>query len=186
MVKVEEAFEEIPRVYFLPPEVKSQAGYDSALPIGYGQTNSQPTTVRMMLDWLKVDEGNKILDVGSGSGWSSALLSHLTGPTGRVIAVEKVPQLVEFGRNNCQKLGIKNVVFHQAGDKFGYEDEAPYDRILVSASASKMPKELFTQLKPGGRMVVPVKYSIYVVTKDKVGKIKQVEDHGFIFVPLVD
>ena len=138
-----------------------------------------------MLEWLDVQPGNNILDVGSGSGWTTALLAYLTGPAGKVIAVEKVPELVEFGSSNCHKLGIKNVEFHQAGNKFGYEQKAPYDRILASASASKMPQELITQLKPGGRLVVPVKYSVFVVTKDKNGKVGQTEYPGFAFVPLI-
>ncbi len=93
---LEAAFQAAPRHNFLPPEVTDQTAVDMPLPIGFGQTNSQPSTVALMLDWLQVKPGQKVLDVGSGSGWSTALLSHLTGPKGRVTAVERVPELCRY------------------------------------------------------------------------------------------
>lgn len=115
MSKLDAAFAATPRGNFLPESERSQAGWDMALPIGYGQTNSQPLTVRLMLEWLEVQEGQKVLDVGSGSGWTTALLACLVGETGRVIAVEKVPELVEFGQENCRRIGVDNAEFHAAG-----------------------------------------------------------------------
>lgn len=182
---IDEAFQIAKRRAFLPEEVADQAELDVPLPIGFGQTNSQPTTVAMMLDWLDVEHGQKILDIGSGSGWTSALLSYLAGEEGEIHAVEIVPELVEFGRENCARLGIKNVRFHQAGKRYGWPKSAPYDRILVSAAADRMPEELFDQLKPDGKLVVPVKGSVWVVEKDEQGNITKSEKPGFMFVPLV-
>lgn len=185
MNKVSQALIEIPRKNFLPDDVASEAEFDQPLPIGYNQTNSQPTTVRMMLEWLDPLPGNKVLDVGSGSGWTTALLAWLVGPKGRVYAVEKVPELVKFGRGNCRRVGIRNVKFYEAGITYGLSKCAPYDRILVSAAANSIPRDLIGQLAPGGKMVLPVQNSVFVVTKDKKGDIKEQEHYGFAFVPLV-
>ena len=185
MDRVQKAFEVVNRDNFLPENVRFSAQHDSPLPIGYGQTNSQPSTVRMMLEWLDVKPGNIVLDVGSGSGWSTALLAHIVGPKGFVYAVERVPELVKYGRFNCQKAGIKNVQFHQAGKKFGLPQFAPYDRILVSAAAAKLPKELIEQLKIGGKLVVPVRYDILVIDKTRDNAFDTTTQSGFIFVPLI-
>jgi protein-L-isoaspartate(D-aspartate) O-methyltransferase len=182
---IDSAFRAVPRQDFLPDNMRESAVLDTALPIGFGQTNSQPSTVAMMLDWLDVEPNNKILDVGSGSGWTSALLSHLTGKKGKVIAVEIVPELVRFGRDNCSKLGIKNAAFQQAGKSIGWPAEAPYDRILVSAAGQSVPPELIDQLAPGGRLVIPVRNTIMVIDKDEHGKLSRTEHPGFVFVPLI-
>lgn len=161
------------------------AGWDVPLPIGYGQTNSQPTTVRLMLEWLDVQPGQKVLDVGSGSGWTSALLAHLVGSDGQVVAVEKIPELVEFGRQNCRQLGLGNIEFHQAEEAPGWWTGRPYDRILVSASGPEIPKVLLDQLAAPGKMVIPVLSAIVVLEKTAAGKIEKQAYDGFSFVPLV-
>jgi len=183
---ITEAFQRAPRVAFLPPEVQEYADEDRPLSIGYGQTNSQPTTVRRMLEWLDVKPGQKILDVGSGSGWTSALLAFLSSPLGFVWAVEKVRDLVGFGRRNCEALEIENVMFVPARRQLGLPTEAPYDRILVSASAPELPDELVNQLGPDGTMVVPVRNDIYIVKKGRDGRVHIDVQSGYIFVPLVD
>ncbi len=183
--KIKAAFQAIPRRYFLPKEVVGEAELDVPLPIGYGQTNSQPYTVGFMLGLLDVQAGHKILDVGSGSGWTTALLSHIVGPKGHVFALEKVPELVVFGRQNCQNLKLKNVSFHQAGQDYGLPEQAPYDRILVSASAHNLPDTLIQQLKIGGKMVIPVRETILEITKTGVDSYDAVKHPGFVFVPLV-
>ncbi len=185
MPDIDEAFRAHQRKEFLPPEQRSLAGLDAPLPVGFNQTNSQPSTVRRMLDWLGVQPGQKVLDVGSGSGWTTALLAHLVGEAGMVYAVEKVPELVVFGRENCRKQGVENVSFHAAGDEPGLPEHAPYDRILVSAAAPQLPEGLLTQLVKDGRLVIPVKDSIYVLDKHKDGSHSIREYPGYAFVPLV-
>lgn len=185
MTDIDDAFRANPRANFLPDWVKGSAAIDVALPIGYGSTNSQPSTVAKMLEWLAVEPGQKILDLGSGSGWTSALLAYLTGLHGRVVAVEKIPELVAFGRDNCARLGIQNVAFQQAGSSYGWPPEAPYDRILVSAAASAVPIEILDQLAAPGRLVIPIYSVVMVVDKDASGNLQQQEYPGFIFVPLV-
>lgn len=183
--RITEAFEAIDRANFLPPDMKHAAEFDSPIPIGYGQTNSQPYTVRLMLEWLDPRPGEKILDVGSGSGWTTALLAYLVGPKGRVYAVERVPELVEFGRQNAERAGVKNAEFYPAGEEFGLPDEAPFDRILVSASADELPQELIDQLKVGGKMVIPVQNDILEITKKTRGDLDIKKHPGFVFVPLL-
>jgi protein-L-isoaspartate(D-aspartate) O-methyltransferase len=185
MDRIGQAFAKYDRAGFVPEQVRHISGNDRPLPIGYGQTNSQPTTVEMMLEWLDIQPGDKVLDVGSGSGWTAALLSYLTGRRGRVYAVELVPELVEFGRENAEQAGVKNASFHQAGHEYGLPEYAPYDRILVSASADKLPHELLKQLKPGGKLVIPIHNSIFEISKDKNNKTKSIEHPGFVFVPLI-
>lgn len=187
MNAIERAFQDVPRSEFLPEGVQIDALRDRPLSIGYGQTNSQPSTVRAMLQWLDVQPGDNVLDVGSGSGWTTALLTHLVGDAGRVEAVEIVPQLVAFGRDNCERLGIRNAAFHQAQRQIGWPQSAPYDRILVSASAAKLPALLLGQLKVGGsnKMVIPVGNEILEISIGTNGEIRIIDHPGFIFVPLL-
>jgi protein-L-isoaspartate(D-aspartate) O-methyltransferase len=185
--RIEQAFDKFDRANFMPKTVRHMADIDDAMPIGYGQTISQPSTVELMLGWLDVQPGDRVLDVGSGSGWTAALLSYLTGPKGKVYAVELVPELLEFGRDNCERAGVKNAEFYQAGDEFGLPDFAPYDRILVSASADKLPSELINQLKPCGKIVIPIHETVFEVIKDLNGNIKTKGHYEFlfVFVPLI-
>lgn len=175
----------VDRANFVPKDLRGSADIDAPLPIGYGQTNSQPYTVRLMLRWLDPQPGDKVLDVGSGSGWTTALLAYLVGSKGWVYAVERVPELVEFGEENCQRTGVKNARFFTAGDEFGLPKEAPFDRILVSASADELPPELVDQLKIGAKMVIPVQNDILEITKKSAGDLDIKRHPGFAFVPLL-
>lgn len=183
--RIERAFEEAQRQNFVRESEKHLVDFDRPLSIGHGQTISQPYTVRKMLEWLDAQPNDKVLDVGSGSGWTSALLSHIVGPKGQVYAVERIPELVKFGRENCKKIGIENAKFYEAGEEFGLPEEAPFDRILVSASADELPKDLLKQLKIGGKLVVPVKNSVLEITINNNSSFETVEHPGFIFVPLL-
>lgn len=184
MDRIRKAFSAIARENFLPAHEQKYADIDEPIGIGFGQTNSQPTTVHMMLRWLDPQEGDKILDVGSGSGWTTALLARIVGAQGKVFAVEKIPELVHFGRENVRRAGISNAQFFKAGKVYGWPKMAPYDRILVSAAADHVPKELLDQLKIGGKMVIPVRHDILEITKKP--ETDEIVTHvGFVFVPLV-
>lgn len=185
MDAISHALSAIKREDFLPENLAEAARLDQALPIGFGQTNSQPTTVERMLRWLEPEKANKILDVGSGSGWTTALLSFIVGPRGKVYAVERIPELVEFGSQNYKKTGLRNAKFFEARRVFGLPQFAPYDRILVSATTNKLPRGLLSQLKEGGKMVIPIKNDILEI--EKSGANYDIAVHpGYIFVPLVD
>jgi protein-L-isoaspartate(D-aspartate) O-methyltransferase len=154
------------------------------LPIGEGQTNSQPRTVANMLRLLDVEPGMRVLDVGSGSGWTTALLAHLVGSTGSVVGVELVPALVEFGAANLAATGQSwaHIVRAEPG-VLGVPDHAPYDRILVSAEPSTLPQQLVDQLADGGRLVIPVRGTMTLVTRS--GDEVVTSRHGsYRFVPL--
>ena len=183
--RIDGAFRKVRRADFVIPELRGEADVDAPLPIGFGQTISQPTTVKFMLSWLDAMPGDQVLDVGSGSGWTTALLAYIVGPKGMVYAVERIPQLVKFGRDNCRRLGIENVFFFQAGRDYGLREHAPYARILVSASAQELPVELLSQLMITGKMVVPVQYDILEVTKTAEDEYRTRRHPGFEFVPLI-
>jgi len=183
-----EAFSHINRIEFVPKELEMQAEMDMALPIGFGQTISQPLVVSIMLDLLDPQEGQKILDIGSGSGWTTALLSHVVGKKGKVIAIERIKALADWGQVNADKYSfVKNGVaeFHNADGGHGFASEAPYDRILASASVHEIPQALKDQLKVGGKMVIPVGNSIVYLEKESEDSFYKEEFPGFTFVPFV-
>ena len=184
MDRVAAAFESVPRAGFLPRRERRRASHDGPLAIGCGQTNSQPRTVAAMLRLLEVREGDRVLDVGSGSGWTTALLAHLTGPAGEVVGVELEPTLVEFGRANLAATGRPWARIEQAEpQRLGWPDEAPYARILVSAQPRSLPQELVDQLSDDGRMVIPVNGTMLLVRRTPSGT--EVTEHGgYRFVPL--
>ncbi|MEU0268958.1 protein-L-isoaspartate O-methyltransferase [Nocardioides sp. NPDC006303] len=183
--RVLDAFSAIPREGFLPREERGFAGFDEPLPIGHGQTNSQPRTVADMLHLLEVAPGDKVLDVGSGSGWTTALLAHLTGPEGSVIGVELEPSLVRFGRRNLAATDQPWARIEKAKPGvLGWPGQAAYDRILVSAEAEALPRELMDQLASPGRMVVPVAGLMMLVERNETGRAR-LSSHGWYrFVPL--
>lgn len=187
--KIIEAFRKIKRIDFLPEDMKGLAELNEALPIGFNQTISQPLTVAFMLELLMPKEGDKILDVGSGSGWTSALLGKIVGENGKVIAIEVISELKEFGEKNVSKYNFikKGIIeFICADGSRGFEKEAPYDKILASATAEKLPKIWKEQLKIGGRIVVPINSSIWLFVKKSETEFEEIEYPGFVFVPLIE
>lgn len=182
MDRVEAAFAAHPREGFLPASVRGQAAYDGPLRIAAGQTSSQPRTVSDMLRLLDVRPGQRVLDVGSGSAWTTALLAHLVGPGGRVLGVELEPDLVAFGRANLSRTHQPWARIETATPgELGWPHQAPYDRILVSAEARELPRQLVDQLGEEGRMVIPVAGRMLLVVNP--GGV--VSEHGrYRFVPL--
>jgi len=178
------AFSAVDRTQFVPLALRPRAHDDQPLPIGHGQTISQPTTVRRMLSWLDIQKGQTILDVGSGSGWTTALLASIVGPTGHVYAIDIIDAMVRMGRGNCQKIGITNATFALADKSGGLVEHAPYDRIIVSASANEIPASLRDQLAPDGKIVIPVGEAIIEATKTAAGWNEQ-RHPGYIFVPYI-
>lgn len=182
--RVREAFLATPRRRFLPRAARWRAGYDGPIQIGHGQTSSQPRTVEAMLRLLAPRPGYSVLDVGSGSGWTTALLAHLVGPSGHVIGLELEPDLVVLGSRHLDRSGRPWARIEQAEPGvLGRPAAAPYDRILVSAMARELPEELVAQLAPGGVLVVPVAGTMLRVVRD--GDDPVITSHGeYRFVPL--
>ncbi len=175
----------------MPEKIKRLAELDQPFPIGYGQTISQPLVVAFMLEQLQPEPGNKILDIGSGSGWTTALLAHIVSQKGKIISIEVVPELKGFGEKNISKYnflkkGIVEIIC--ADGSKGYKEQAPYDKILVSAAVQqkKVPKAWKEQLKIGGRIVTPVRSSIWLLIKKDKDKFEETEFPGFAFVPLIE
>lgn len=166
---------------FLPPDVVDDHWRDEPLAIGYGQTNSQPTAVAQMLTLLEPARGMRMLDVGSGSGWTSAILGELGGPESRVFAVELVPQLVARSRAAVTQPWV---TIHQGSSgRLGLPEFGPFDRILVSAMAETMPVPLVEQLADGGILVAPWASVMHRVRPGPHGV--DVSQHGgYRFVPL--
>jgi protein-L-isoaspartate(D-aspartate) O-methyltransferase len=178
------AFEAVPRTGFLPADQRRLASYDGPLPIGHGQTSSQPRTVEAMLRLLDPRPGQRVLDVGAGSGWTTALLAELVGPTGSVTGVELVPELAAWGESNVRATAYSWASVRAAEPGvLGWPGGAPYDRILVSAAATELPEPLVSQLADGGRMVVPVGGTMTLA--ERSGDSLAVSRHGaYRFVPL--
>jgi len=151
--RVLQAFASVPRERFVPPELQRFAYDDRPLPIGEGQTISQPLMVAIMTQALRLKGDEKVLEVGTGSGYQAALLSQLAR---EVIGVERVPELASTAARRLEALGYANVRVHLAGEELGRPEDAPYDAIVVTAGAPEIPQSLIDQLAMRGRMVLPV------------------------------
>lgn len=184
-VAVAEAMDHLDRARFLPPDQVVHAREDRALPLFHGQTGSQPSTVAAMLRLLRVPLGARVLDIGSGSGWSTALLARLVGPTGEVLGLELDADLRAFGSANLAAWDMPWARIEQADPAhLGRPVPGGWDRILVSASPRVLPEELVEQLAVGGRMVVPVQTTMTLVVRQAEGP-AEVTRHGqYVFVPL--
>jgi protein-L-isoaspartate(D-aspartate) O-methyltransferase len=193
--KVKHAMSRVPRERFLPEPIRSRAYIDYPLPIGYGQTISAPHMVAMMTEALKVEAGQIILEIGSGSGYHAAVLAELVAPInlttrGHVYTVEILPELAAFARKNLKHTGYKDRVTVILGDgSLGYPEQAPYDRISVTAAAPQIPEALVAELKVKGMLVIPVGRTLFYqelikVKKKREGKTSVSILNQVAFVPL--
>ena len=181
------AFEVVPREQFIEPELAPDAYSDGPLPIGCGQTISQPYIVALMIEAAGVAPSDTVLEVGAGSGYAAAILARLAGS---VIAVERVPELAAAARGRLVRLGFDNVRVVEGDGTLGWIEEAPYDAILAAASGRDVPQSLIAQLAPGGRLVMPVGargsgQQLIKLTKATNGSITQEWLCAVRFVPLI-
>ncbi|WP_461865390.1 protein-L-isoaspartate(D-aspartate) O-methyltransferase [Thermococcus sp.] len=188
--QVKEAFLKVPRYKFVSEENKQWAHIDEPLPIPAGQTISAPHMVAIMLELAKLEEGMRVLEIGTGSGWNAALIAELVKTD--VYTVERIPELAEFARKNLERAGYENRVHVILGDGTnGFPPKAPYDRIIVTAGAPKVPEPLVEQLRVGGKLLIPVgSYHLWqelleVVKLDERGRRRIIKHGGVAFVPLV-
>ncbi len=188
-----EAFKKIDRADFVSEEYRHLAYINEPLPIGHNQTISQPLTVAFMLEFLEPKPGEKILDIGSGSGWQTALLAQIVGPEGKVLAMERILELKSMTEANLKKYsfvekGIVKVIYENAG-KGAPQSLVPkggFDKIIAAASAENIPAIWKEQLKIGGRIVAPVGHSIVAIDKISENEFREKEYFGFAFVPLIE
>ena len=195
--KVYKAMLRVPRELFVPPDYRDLAYDDRPLPIGHGQTISAPSIVAYMTELLDLDVGMKVLEVGTGSGYQAAVLAEIVAPSdvekeywGHVYSIERIKELADLARRNLEKAGYSDRVTVIVGDgSKGYSDEAPYDRIIITAAAPKIPEPLVEQLKPGGRLVIPVggvwDQTLYLVEKTIDGRVEKKPTLPVLFVPLI-
>jgi protein-L-isoaspartate(D-aspartate) O-methyltransferase len=186
--RIIEAFKKTPRHLFVRKEYLSNAYEDIPLPTYLGQTISQPYTVAIMTEALYPRSGEKVLEIGSGSGYQAALIGRCIGTKGKVITIELEKDLVEISKKNVKKVKLKNVMIIHGDGKLGYPKEAPYDKCIITAAADEIPKSIIEQVKIGGRIVAPVNdflgQKMLVVDKISETEFKKEDLGSFVFVPL--
>jgi len=178
-------FKKLDRSAFLEGELKQYADVDGALPIGFGQTISQPGLVVEMTYFLSPEKDSKVLEIGTGSGYQTAFLAEFSG---KVFTVERIKELAEKAKLRLEGMGYKNIQYKLGDGSEGWKENAPYDRIIVTAAAREIPAELLEQLKPSGRMVIPLgpggAQELMLVTKDMEGKVYFTPIGSVVFVEL--
>ncbi|MBI2542250.1 protein-L-isoaspartate(D-aspartate) O-methyltransferase [Candidatus Woesearchaeota archaeon] len=182
------AFKEVSREYFIPEELRSAAYHDMPLPLLRGKTISQPTTVMLMTHALELEPGEKVFEIGTGSGYQAAIIAKIVGPKGKVITTEVVPELVSFAKKNLRKAGIANVLVHEEDGSNGMQSEAPFDKMIITAACKEFPKQLIAQLKPDGIIIGPVgnrqEQEMVKGIKDKNGHLELEFLGPFLFTPM--
>lgn len=183
--KVLDAMRRVPRHLLVPADVRAAAYENTPLPIGYGATISQPYIVALMTDLLDVEPGHKVLEVGTGSGYQAAILAGLVD---HVYTIEIIEPLATRAARQLAELGYRNVTVRRGDGYAGWPSQAPFDRIIVTAGADHVPQPLVDQLRPGGRMVIPVgeaeNLQLTVIDKDRNGRIRKRQVLPVRFVPL--
>ena len=177
----------VPRHLFIPEAVRAQAYEDHPVPVGYGQTISQPYIVGLMTELLEPRKDSKVLEIGTGSGYQAAVLSGLVQ---QLFSIEIVPELARSSAALLDKLGYRNVTVRWGDGYKGWPEQAPFDRIIVTAAPPELPKALLDQLKPGGKLVAPVGSTVFgqdliVVDKTPDGKLRRRSVIPVMFVPMV-
>ncbi len=185
--RVMQAMQDVDRGKFVSKHYKKQAYNDGPLTIGYGQTISQPYMVALMTDLLDLTPDNVVLEIGTGSAYQAAVLSRLVK---QVYSVERISELAESSVHRLKKLGYDNIEIRCVNGYLGWQEKAPFDAIIVTAAATHIPQGLVEQLKPGGRMVIPVglpymHQELMLVIKDEQGETTTKSVLGVAFVPLV-
>jgi len=185
--KVELAIRKSPRHEFVPKSLLDMAYENIPISLMKNQTISQPSVVSRMTELLNVMEGQKILEIGSGSGWQSAILSFLVAHS-KVFSIERHPKLVKFAKENLNKLGIQNVDVILGDGNLGLSQESPFDRIIITAACKKVPPPLFEQLSLDGLLIALVgeyPQSLILYKKTSQGIIEIKNQPGYVFVPLL-
>lgn len=183
-----DAFRAVPREEFVPADLKKYAYDDGPLPIGSGQTISQPYIVALMIEAAEVKQGDRVLEVGGGSGYAVAVMSLIAA---EVVAIERQPELAAAASERLHRLGYDNGVVVGGDGTKGWPDRAPYDAILAAAAGERIPEALLAQLKSGGRLVMPVGsqdgvQTLVRLTRHADGSVAQDNLGGVRFVPLID
>ncbi|MBI3323092.1 MAG: protein-L-isoaspartate(D-aspartate) O-methyltransferase [Candidatus Omnitrophica bacterium] len=183
--RVLDAMAGVPRHLFVPADRRAEAYADSPVPIGAGQTISQPYIVALMLEQLRLRPGLKVLEVGTGSGYQTALLARMGA---HVFSVERIPELAEGARKRIEELGVTDARLRVGDGSLGWPEEQPFDRIIVTASAPRLPQALADQLVPGGILVIPVGEGLsqtLVAAAREGGQIRTRSVCECVFVPLI-
>ncbi len=186
--RVMSAMREVRREDFVPADMQNAAFRDGALPIGHGQTISQPYMVAVMSDLLELDDNGIVLEIGTGSGYQAAILARLAQ---RVYSIERIPALEKAARRRLHDLGFDNIETCCGDGYLGWPEQAPFDGIVVTAAAPFIPPALIDQLRPGGRMLIPVgmpsrRQQLVMVTRDRDGETRTRSLLGVAFVPMVE
>ena len=184
------AFRRVLRHEFVPPKLRDEAYADYPLPIGLGQTISAPSMIAIMMETLELARGQRVLEIGAGSGYNAALLAEVVGEEGEVVSIERIPELARFAQENLRRTGYLRVKVVVGDGTLGYSEGAPWDRILVTACAPRVPQPLVEQLAEGGILGAPIGpqhmfQTWTTIRKLKGGKTEKREHGGCAFVPLI-
>lgn len=186
--RVMEAIRRVPREDFVPKNMRASAFRDGALPVGHGQTISQPYIVAMMTDLLELTDTSTVLEIGTGTGYQAAILSRLAR---QVYSIERIPELARAAQQRLSEMGYDNVETRCSDGYLGWPEKAPFDGIIVTAAAPEVPPALLAQLKAAGRMVIPIglprsHQELVLITRDLQGKTDTRKILGVAFVPMVE